>query len=138
MRSGTERSERGSRSSRSLAGPAARYALGNVELPVGQLTTLLRERKLNQGGTLVASERIRLRGPVHGAQRGGEALEVVLRPLVVGDDDLFAGHSRDQPYSRLRRTNHPCQTTARTGGASSAAFEELEDGRTAPPPGDSW
>ena len=68
------------------------HALVDVELPVRQLPTRLRERKPNQSGAVVASERIRLRGPVHVAQRRGEAVEVVLRPLVVGDDNLFGGH----------------------------------------------
>src|SRR5678815_1908717 len=41
------------------------HALADVELPVRHLPTRLRERKPNQGGAVVASERIRLRGPVH-------------------------------------------------------------------------
>ena len=68
------------------------HALVDVELPVRQLPTRLGERQPNQRRAVVASERIRLRGPVHVAERRGEAVEVVLRPLVVGDDDLFGGH----------------------------------------------
>ncbi len=47
------------------------------------------QRETKEVRSRVASKRIGLGRPVHVAERGGVAVEVVLRPLMVGNDHLF-------------------------------------------------
>ena len=60
-----------------------------IELPIGQRAACFRQREANQIRSRVAPKRIRLRRPIHGAERGGVAVVVVFCPLVVGDNHLF-------------------------------------------------
>src|SRR5205823_653639 len=65
------------------------HAVGNVELPVWKCLPHLEEREANQRRSLVATERIWLRSPIHVANRRGEAVEVVLRPFVIGEHEFL-------------------------------------------------
>jgi hypothetical protein len=61
------------------------------QLVVGQRTAARRERQLDEFGTVVAPERVRLRGPVEIAERCRKAVVVVLRALVIRNDDFTGG-----------------------------------------------
>src|SRR5712675_1661750 len=65
------------------------HAVGDVELPVWKWLPHLGEREANQRRSVVATERIWLRSPIHVANRRGEAVEVVLRPFVIGDHEFL-------------------------------------------------
>ena len=65
-----------------------RDAPRDVELPVRQRPPGLRQRKPYERRALVAPEGVGLRRPIHHARRGGIAMEVVLRPLVIGEDHV--------------------------------------------------
>src|SRR6266511_3113970 len=61
------------------------HAVGDVELPVWKCLPHLGEKEANQRRSLVATERIWLRSPIHVASRCGEAVVMVLRPFVIGN-----------------------------------------------------
>ena len=65
------------------------HAVGDVELPVWKCLSHLGERKANQRRSLVATERIWLRSPIHVANRCGEAVVMVLRSFVVDHHDFL-------------------------------------------------
>ena len=65
------------------------HAVGDVELPVWKCLPHLGERETNQRRSVVATERIWLRSPIHVANRRGEAVEMVLRPFVIGDHEFL-------------------------------------------------
>src|SRR5262249_11810558 len=65
------------------------HAVGDVELPVWKCLPHLGEREANQRRSVVATERIWLRSPIHVANRRREAVEVVLRPFVIGDHEFL-------------------------------------------------
>src|SRR6185295_6971834 len=64
-------------------------AVGDVELPVWKWLPHLGERKANQRRSLVATERIWLRSPIHVANGCGEAVVMVLRSFVVDHHDFL-------------------------------------------------
>ena len=81
-----------------------RHGRARIELPIRQRAARFGQRETNQVRSGVAPKRIGLRRPVHVAERGGVAVEVVFRPLVVGDDHLFGRCISPEKARSFRRT----------------------------------
>ena len=74
-----------------------------VELPVGKRVARIGQRETNEVRSCVPTKGIGLGRPVHVAERCGELVEVVLCPLVVGNDHLFrrgVSFERARPFQR--------------------------------------
>jgi hypothetical protein len=83
-----------------------RYHTGwHIELPVRQRSVFGRQGQPSEGRPFIAAERIWLRRPIKVAQRSSEAVVVVLRSLVILEDDFFAGTMIVRPVylSRITR-----------------------------------
>jgi hypothetical protein len=64
------------------------------------------KRKVNERRPIITAERIRLRRPIHVADRRSEAAVVVLRSFMISHDGFFGGHVGARRARALRFSEH--------------------------------